>query len=48
MNIIVLGKIRVAGQLRQIKCQTALEADPLILSMYVCPSHPPPGLPTAH
>lgn len=48
MNIIVLGKIRVAGQLRQIKCQTVLEADPLILSMYVCPSQTPLGLPTTH
>lgn len=34
------------GQLRQIKSPTVLEAD--ILSLYVPPSHPPPGLPTTH
>ena len=33
INIIILGKIKVAGQLRQIKCQTVLEADTLILSL---------------
>lgn len=48
INTVILGKIRVAGQLRKIKSQTVLEADTLILSLYVPPPHPPPGLPTTH
>lgn len=48
IHIITLGKIRVVGQLRKIKCQTVLETDTLILSLYVPPSHSPPGIPTTH
>lgn len=48
IHIITLGKIRVVGELREIKCPTVLETDTLILSLYVPPSHPPPGIPTTH